>query len=514
MAYPQIGGHYNYMSIVDQLTRHEWPYLLGICAILLAALYRFRPDERRNVLLTLLFLALGIAGLLVAQLAASLEMSQGAAVLKEIFTILLGLVVIRLFGLALFRLLLVSMRVQTPRILEDVVVILAYLAWGMVRLRYAGLDLSQLITTSAVLTAVIAFAMQDTLGNILSGVALQLDESLELGQWVVLSDVSGKVLQVGWRSTLLETRNGETVVVPNAWLMKNSFRVLGKRFIGHGMLWRRWVWFDIAWELPPAKVIAVIQNAILDGRIHGVSSEPPAQAILMETRDGVARYALRYWLTDFTADDTTDSQARAHVLTALVRYGIPLASSTQNVLMTKDNDKTAAQRQSIDIQRRMDALEGVTLFADFTAEERRHLAEQLSFAPFEEGDVISRQGAVAHWLYILTCGEVDVWRDYGTPIAERLGRIKSCGFFGEMGLMTGAPRTATVVAACYVECYRLDRVSFEAILTARPALADALSHILAERLNDNHLHSVTQTDIPAPPREAELLERIRRFFGL
>ncbi len=502
------------MPLLEQLARHEWPYLLGVCAMLLAALYRFRPSERRTVLLTLLFLLLGLAGLGVASLAASLGMAQGASVLKELFTILLGLVVIRLFGLALFRLLLVSLRVEPPRILEDVLVILAYLAWGLVRLRYAGLDLSQLVTTSAVITAVIAFSMQDTLGNILSGVALQLDDSLELGQWVVLPDVSGKVLQVGWRSTLLETRNGETVVVPNAWLMKNSFRVLGKRFNGHGLLWRRWVWFDLGWELPPAKVIAILQDAVRDGHIDGVASEPPPQAVLMEAHDGLARYALRYWLSDFAADDPTDSQVRAHVITALVRYGIALASPSHNVLMTKDNDKTAAQRQFSDVQRRLAALEGVALFADFTAEERRHLAEQLSFAPFEQGDIISRQGAVAHWLYILTTGEVDIWRDYATPKAQRLSRLKAGGFFGEMGLMTGAPRSATVVAASYVECYRLDRAGFEAILTARPALADALSHILAERLHDNHLHAQVLPDTPSPPREAELLERIRRFFGL
>ncbi|MBL8509608.1 MAG: mechanosensitive ion channel protein MscS, partial [Chitinimonas sp.] len=79
---------------------------------------------------------------------------------------------------------------------------------------------------------------------------------------------------------------------------------------------------------------------------------------------------------------------------------------------------------------------------------------------------------------------------------------------------TGAPRTATVVAATYVECYRLDRAGFEAILTARPALADALSRILAERLAENQLHARDLATVPVVPHQAEVLDRIRRFFGL
>ncbi|GAB3244089.1 cyclic nucleotide-binding domain-containing protein [Chitinimonas naiadis] len=501
------------MSSFDTIARQEWPYLLIICGGLLLALHRFRPAERRNVMLTLLFLVLGVLGLWVSGLARVAGLPEAAAVIREVFTIVLGLVIIRLFGLALFRLLLGAIGVEAPRILEDVVVMLAYLGWGLVRLRYAGLDLSQLVTTSAVITAVLAFAMQDTLGNILSGIALQLDDSLDLGQWVKLPDVSGKVLQIGWRSTLIETRNGETVVVPNAWLMKNDFQIIGKRFNGSPPQWRRWIWLEVAWEHPPSRVIELMQQAVREARISGVSGEPAPQAVLMEAHNGVARYALRYWLTDFAADDPTDSQVRAHLVTALVRHGIPLASSSHNVLMTKDNDKTAAQRQEQDIGRRLTALAAVPLFADFTDEERRHLAAQLSFAPFETGDVISREGAVAHWLYILTVGEVDIWHGYDTPTAQYVGRLKASGFFGEMGLMTGAPRSATVVAVGYVECYRLDRAGFEAILTARPTLADALSKVLAERLAENRLHASVNTT-PATPPQAELLERIRRFFGI
>jgi CRP-like cAMP-binding protein/small-conductance mechanosensitive channel len=491
----------------------EWPYLLLICGAMLVLLYRFRPAERRNVVLTLLFLAMGVVGLWLAHLAIEQGMRQGGETLLEVSTIGLGMVVIRLVGLTFFRLFLSALRLEPPRILEDVVVFVAYLAWGMVRLRYAGLDLSSLVTTSAVITAVAAFSMQDTLGNILSGIALQLDDSLDLGQWVKLGDISGKVLQIGWRSTLIETRNGEMVVVPNGWLMKNSFQIIGKRFNGGQLQWRRWVWFDLSWDHPPARVIERMQLAMQQAAIQGVAATPEPQAVLMETRDGIARYALRYWLTDFARDDPTDSAVRAHVITALLRHGMPLAADLHNVLMTKENDKTVAVRQEQDLMRRVNALKGVSLFASVTDEELHQLATHLRFAPFESGDVISRQGAVAHWLYVLAQGEVEVWHDFDTDKRHLLGRLSSGSFFGEMGLMTGAPRSATIVASGYVECYRLDREGFEAILTARPALADTISAVLAQRLAENQRHSL-EAGLPATPQPHELLERIRQFFRL
>jgi small-conductance mechanosensitive channel len=103
-------------------------------------------------------------------------MPRAAEVMDAIVMLMVGMLVIRLAGLTLFRVALIRTGLHPPRILEDIVIVLGYIAWGMVRLRYAGLDLSGMVTTSAVITAIIAFSMQDTLGNILGGLALQLDK--------------------------------------------------------------------------------------------------------------------------------------------------------------------------------------------------------------------------------------------------------------------------------------------------------------------------------------------------
>ena len=106
---------------------------------------------------------------------------------------------------------------------------LAYVGYGLAQLRGAGVDLGSLVTTSAILTAVIAFSMQDTLGNVLGGLAIQLDNSVQVGDWIQLDAMSGRVIDIRWRSTLIETRNWETVVVPNSQLMKASVAIVGRR---------------------------------------------------------------------------------------------------------------------------------------------------------------------------------------------------------------------------------------------------------------------------------------------
>ena len=219
----------NIEIIGEHLEQAGFPQVPVMFAAPALVFWLMRPADRSRLYQTSLFYGLALCGQVVTALLTELDIGLAADVLREAFVIMAGIAVIRLWGAALFRLFLPMLRLQPPRILEDVLAIVAYLAWGMVRLHYAGLDLSQIVTTSAVITAVIALSMQDTLGNILGGLAIQLDGSLEVGDWVHVDDVTGKVSDISWRSDSIETNNWETVVIPNGQLMKSKFVVLARR---------------------------------------------------------------------------------------------------------------------------------------------------------------------------------------------------------------------------------------------------------------------------------------------
>lgn len=495
--------------------REESPYVLLMTAALAAVLFRFRPRDRRVLANTLGFYLISLLGGLAAGVIHALGMGAAAAVLREAAVIAGGIALIRLWGMLVFRVLLPWVRLTPPHILEDLLVMLAYIGWGLVRLRYAGLDLSEIVTASAVITAVIAFSMQDTLGNILGGIALQLDESVEVGDWIRVDDVVGRVTDIRWRSTLIETRNWETVVVPNSTLMKGKFAVLGRR-AGQPLQWRRWIPFNVDYSAAPARVIATVEEALAQAGIPGVARDPAPSVVLAEFDHGYGRYGLRYWLTDLARDDATDTEVRSHIFAALQRAGMRLAVPESRVHTTKEGEKHEETVHARELGRRLAALRRVDLFAGFSDEELRAVAERLVYTPFARGEVITRQGSTAHWLYLITSGEADVCLESG---GERrlMSTLPAGSFFGEMGLMTGAPRTATVVARSDAECYRLDKAAFEDIVRSRPSIADEITQVLVTRRAALDLaQQGAGGGAGQGPREqhGELLARIRRFFGL
>ncbi|MFZ5561980.1 MAG: cyclic nucleotide-binding domain-containing protein [Pseudomonadota bacterium] len=501
-------------SLFQHLAAAWHPHYLN--ALLTAALLLFvllrapapAPHLLRN---TLIFVALCGMFILSAGTSAWLGRSETAGLLDGLATLALGLLVIRLAGLTLFRVALPVLGLTPPRILEDILIVVAYIVWGLIRLRYAGLDLGSLVATSAVITAILAFAMQDTLGNILGGIALQLDDSIHIGDWIKVDEVSGRVIEVHWRHTAVRTRNGEIVVLPNSLLMKSKFTIVGREDTPQ---WRRWVYFAVDLETPPQRVIRAVEKAVGDAAIPLVSRTPAPSCVLMEFREGVGLYALRYWLADALADDPTDSAVRVHLYTALQREGWRFVPPALDVRLTAENDEREHRRRERELAIRHKTLQRIELFARLSDEEIAHLAESLTYAQFARGDVITRQGAVAHWLYVLIRGEADVWYDAEGEPRRHLTTLAEGAVFGERGLMTGAPRRATVTARSDAECYRIDKASFEQIMQSRPELAEDFAQILTE--HDKQLVALTAERAPVDhaQQQARLLASIRKFFRL
>lgn len=489
----------------------DYVQALVACGIFLLLLTRRGIDNAGILRSAMIFLVLMAALVLSSGLTGFFGMPRSAEVLDSIAILLSGVLAIRLAGLTLFRVILPKTGLHPPRIMEDILIVLGYIAWGMVRLRYAGLDVSGLVTTSAVITAIIAFSMQDTLGNILGGLALQLDNSIGIGDWVKVDDVSGRVIEVHWRHTAVRTRNGEVVVLPNSLLMKGKFTIVGSSDVTQ---WRRWVNFQISNTVPPQRVIDAVEQALGLADIPDVSKQPAPNCVVTDFREGLVHYSVRYWLTDPLLDDPTDSQVRVHLYAALQRNGFMLAPPMLAVDLTTESSEREQQERDRELALRKRTLKKIELFNGFSESELDDIASTLTFATFARGDVITHQGAIAHWLYILITGEVDIW--YETPSHERrhLTTLPAGRVFGEMGLMTGEPRRATVTARKDAECYRLDKNSFEHIMQSRPELAELFAHILTER--NKQLVAVQNNKTPEnhEQQKARILASIKKFFGL
>ncbi len=435
----------------------------------------------------------------------------------------IGMISVVVFAIALPRI-----GLSVVSIVRDIITACAAVVALMAIAHEAGLALSGLLTTSAVVSAVVVFSLQEPLANIMGGIFLQADNSIQVGDWVKVGDISGKVTEIRWRYTAIETRNWETTIVPNGYLMKNQFVVLGRRQ-GQPVQWRRWVWFNVDYRHAPSEVLAVVNEALKTIDVAAVAREPVPHAVCMDIGSGIAnvapnteavsycRYGARYWLTDLARDDPTDSLVRERIFAALTRAGIDLSLPAETVFVTKETETRKQAKMERDVRRRLDVLSNMDLFGSLTESEKAELATHLRYSPFTAGEVMTRQGNQAHWLYILTGGEAVV-RVEAQGIVQEVARLHGGDFFGEMSLMTGAPRSATVEAVTDVQCYRLGAAGFKRIIQARPDIAQHVATVLAHRKVGL---DAAREELDEESRRSrfdqqrvDLVARIRDFFGL
>jgi small-conductance mechanosensitive channel/CRP-like cAMP-binding protein len=501
---------------MESLDFTSMAWLTLVALVLTGALLRQRPYERVSFLNTLWLFLMGLAGEAAAVALLAFDFPRAAATVHTIFRILTAVALIRLFGFAVFRLFLPLAGRRPPRIIEDLAIVIAYVIYGFAQLRGAGLDLSSIVTTSAVLTAVIAFAMQDTLGNLIGGLAIQVDNTVRIGDWVRVDDLTGLVRDIRWRSTLIETRNWETVVIPNSQLMKSRVAILGRRE-GAALQWRRILNFMVDPGVPPARVIATVDDEMRELAIPHVARTPAASCVLYGFEAGNLRYQLRYFLTDLQEDDTTDSMVRVHLFASLQRAGIRMAEPQHTVHAIQRDEAHAETVKKRELTRRLQVLDAVQLFAGLSKSEKSDVAERLQYAPFARGDIITKQGNAAHWLYILAFGEAEVLFEPQRGVPQVIGKVQAGEFFGEMSLLSGNTRSATVVAKTDVECYRLDRATFQELLGSRPEISAEVKRIAGTRKPELDLAREAFANAPIEANEREqgrLLRGIRRFFRL
>jgi small-conductance mechanosensitive channel/CRP-like cAMP-binding protein len=498
-----------FANLGHELHAHPIAAATSIALLMLLALGSvLLPPQLRGRLRTALVLLLVHAISLVARAELlSLGMSGESYLwLAMIGTMALGFGIVSVSALILFDLL--ARRFGFPRIMRDITITIAAAALFGSLMSRSGISLLHLVTTSAVVTAVIGLALQDTLGNIIAGVALQLDSAISLGDWVRVDDkVTGRVREIRWRSTLLETKNGDQVVFPNAIVNRSVVMRFNRGAHTH----RQWIYFHAALHVPPNRVIAVVLDALKE--TPNVATTPAPDCLLYDFDGNGAKYAVRYRLVDFVPDDPTDSEVRKRIWYALHRAEIEMPYPTQSVLLTEVPTDHEARQHSTDLNRRLRALARIPLFAPLSDAERKTLAEGLHFMPFATGETILRQETPGDSLFILRRGRVSVRIEVGGEHKE-LAQLCTGDFFGEMSLLTGAARRASVIALEDTECYVVDRIVFEGILKRNPSLADAIGKLLSERVHALEAERQHLAADARPPSERDLLDRIRGFFGL
>jgi small-conductance mechanosensitive channel/CRP-like cAMP-binding protein len=398
-----------------------------------------------------------------------------------------------------------------PVLLESVMAVVMYgVGATFIVHRWFGVDLTPFLATSAVLGAVVGLALQDTLGNLFAGISIHTEEPFRVGDWVAMGESEGRVEQVSWRAVRLRTWYGDTVTVPNNEAARHAIKNFSMPRDPHSRL----LTIGVNYQTPPNKVLAVLGD--ITEQVEIVLRKPAPVFRVLSYGDFAIQYEIRYFIARY--DDYRAAEGEIHRLIwyHFRRRGIEIPFPIRNVYLHQPVER-AVKEESATV--RLDrALRGIDLFLPLTDEERRIAVASFAQLHYAAGERIIEEGEPGDSFFVVDRGEVEVSKKLAGK-DRPLARLMAGQFFGEMALLTGETRSATVVAADDVDVFRLDKAGFQKILGGNPSIVVEISGILAQRRDAQNQAEGDVTarlfldEEPADLKQ-HLLKRIRSYFAL
>jgi small-conductance mechanosensitive channel/CRP-like cAMP-binding protein len=391
---------------------------------------------------------------------------------------------------------------------SDLIQAALYIVVSIAAARGAGADARSLATTGGLVTAGLTFSLQATLGDLVAGLLLQGQAPFKVGDWIRYDDIpahTGKVREINWRATTVVTLDQVEITVPNSVLAKALITNLNEP----SPVMRRLVPFTVGYEHAPDAVIRMAIEALASA--DGVLASPPPICLVVELADAGIEYSLRFFIDDAARRDTIDSIARSRLWYAFRRAGIEFVFPRTDIAIVDDGASRAARDQG-EHDRRREAFERVDFLGPLGVEGRERLARAARTQLYSPAETIVHEGERSTEFYIVAEGQLAVLTDRGRA---EVARLSPGAFFGEMALLTGEPRAATVRALEHCVLCVVDKKTFETVVGGHTGLIEQISHILAERQGEiaRKRGEIDATGAQQALRESTLLERMKRFFG-
>ena len=324
-----------YLIVIGQTWTGATATLLAV--VVLFTVRRLLPAEQRThgaISLWCLWLALGFGVSATAALKLGAYTVWGILSFLDLLSLVCGLT--GLAGLIIFDFLLDNLHIRVPAILRELIHLSIIVLIVLTILYQRGFDPLSLVTTSAVLTAVIGLALQSTIANVFAGLALHTDRTIGIGDWVQASSMVGRIHEIKWRSTSLWTEDGDVVIVPNSRLLDAEVHNLSRPNNVH----RMWVKVGFHYRHPPDEVQRILLDAVRG--TPGVRAEPAPDCVLLDFADSAITYALRYWMSDFARHTEIESEVRTRIWYAARRGGLEIPFPIHTILMPTVAPESAA----------------------------------------------------------------------------------------------------------------------------------------------------------------------------
>ncbi len=439
-----------------------------------------------------------------------------ARVLRMLLYLDLVYLALRLCETIFFEEMLRKRQIKFPRFFRDIARVLVLVLAVTVLLKLVfGVEPSALLVTSTVLSAVIGLALQDVLANIFAGAALQMERPFAVGQWVLIGDREGRVTEMSWRTTKIRTRDNEILIVPNTTVAQNDILNYNEPDELHR------VNLDIgtSYNDPPEQVKRSLLALLRD--TEGVAEEPPPVIHTTGYGDFSINYKLRFWIRDYEQRLNIEDRVMSKIWYRFKRDGIHIPFPIRSITVEQVEHQEAVAEA--DRQHRLDDMthymKGIDILAPFSEETLHQLAERGRSQIYGKHEMLVRQGDQDSSFYIILSGRVTVFTEMDNRRTD-IGSFEAGSYFGEIALLTGQKRTASVMATEETEALVISKRIFAPLMEENPELAVTLSEILKKRAQElqKAKDEITLRRKVKQQRLEDsgtnLLSSIQRFFNL
>ena len=403
-----------------------------------------------------------------------------------------------------------AMKFAYPKIYLDMAMGGVYTAIIVWTLSMAGIQAPDLLTGSAIFAGFLTVAQKDVLGNLASGLIIQLQRPFEVGDWIQFNDKRehiGEVREIGWRATTVVTLDAVIIVIPNSKLAELPLT----NYSRPANTPRRSIYFTSPYIVPPCQIEQIVLSAIRGSA--GVCDKPAPTLVTNAFTERGIEYWLRFHTFDFSHRDGVDSGVRNRIWYSLTRNGIPFSTAQVEVGL-RELPVNLLGQDDVAAAERFDDLRKVELFDGMQAVELKTLAAGSVTRRYFAGEDIIRQGDKGAELFVLRTGEVNVFVRYQSVGESLLRTLGSGDVFGEMSLLVGAPRAATVRATSDCELIVVGKGALSEVLKQVPELVEAIARIAEQRqaeIDDTQAKSASPT---LNQTSKSLLQRMREYFGM